>query len=329
MSRNYYITKSGRLKRKDNTLYLENKNEKIAFPLNDVDSIFVFGEIDLNTKLINYLSKSKIPLHFFNYYGFYTGTFYPREYLNSGDLVVKQVENFIDNKKRMEIAKEFVDSAIYNIIKNLQHYKKHGKEVEDKIKEIKKEKEKVNACNSPEELMGVEGNARKIYYESFGSFLRKGFEFERRSRQPPENMLNCLISFGNSLLYTTCLTEIYRSQLNPTISYLHEPLERRFSLALDLAETFKPIIVDKVIFNLINNRLIQEKHFDNKLNYCYLNEEGKKIFLKNFDERLRTTINHKTLKRKVSYKHLVRLDCYKLIKHFFRDKNFKGFRIWW
>ena len=329
MPRSYYITKSGKLRRKDNTLYLENKDLKKSFPINDIESLYIFGEIGINTKLINYLSKYKIPLHFFNYYGFYTGSFYPREYLNSGMLLVKQVENFSDMEKRMVIVKEIIDAAVYNILKNLQHYKNQGKNVEQFMNMIATEKDKIKSCKNPGELMGIEGNARKLYYQSFEAFLRKGFEFEKRTRRPPENMLNCLISFGNSLLYTACLTEIYNSQLNPTISFLHEPFERRFSLALDLAEIFKPVIVDKVIFNLVNNQIIKEKHFDRKLNYCYLNDEGRKVFLKEFDERLRTTIQHKTLKRKVSYKHLIRLDCYKLVKHLIGDKELKAFRIWW
>src|SRR5205823_1423769 len=104
-------------------------------------------------------------------------------------------------------------------------------------------------------IMGVEGRSRDTYYSSFSSFLREGFEFDKRTKMPPQNMLNCLISFGNSLMYASILTEIYHTQLTPTVSYLHEPGERRYSLALDISEVFKPIIVDRVIFNLINNRI--------------------------------------------------------------------------
>lgn len=78
-------------------------------------------------------------------------------------------------------------------------------------------------------------------------------------------MLNSLILFGNSLLYATILTEIYHTQLTPTVSYLHEPGERRYSLSLDISGVFKPVIVDRVIFNLVNNRTIKPEHFDKKL----------------------------------------------------------------
>ncbi|MEM1536063.1 MAG: type I-B CRISPR-associated endonuclease Cas1b [Candidatus Pacearchaeota archaeon] len=327
--KNYYILKSGRLRRKQNTLYLETKEEKRAIPINDIEALYIFGEVDINTKLLIFLSQNKIPVHFFNYYDLYIGSFYPREYLNSGIIIVNQVKYYLDNEKRIEIAKEIVDAAIYNITKNLKYYSKHEKEVDELIQKIENEKAKINAAKDIKELMGIEGKSRQYYYQSFDKILRKGFEFEKRTRGPPENMINCLISFGNSLLYTVCLTEIYHTQLNPTISYLHEPFERRFSLALDIAEIFKPIIVDRVIFNLINNRLIKDEHFDKQLNFCYLNDKGKRIFIEHFDEKLKTTIKHKDLKRSISYQHLIRIECYKLINHLIGDKKFSAFRIWW
>lgn len=242
---------------------------------------------------------------------------------------MKQVENYLDNEKRMFLAKEFVRGAIWNILKNLSHYKKHGKDVSRAISDIKSNLDKVNSVNNTKELMGIEGNSRNIYYGSFSSILRKGFEFEKRTRNPPENMLNALISFGNSLMYTVCLTEIYNTQLNPTISYLHEPSERRFSLSLDLAEIFKPVIVDKVIFKMINNQMIKEEHFDKDLNFCYLKDSGRRLFLQEFDNRLKTTIMHKKLRRKVSYQHLIRLECYKLIKHLIEDNKYESLKVWW
>jgi len=329
MEKNYYILQSGRLKREENTVYFENKEGKKAIPVNDINAIYAFGELDINTKLLVFLSQNKIPVHFFNYYGYYSGTYYPREYLNSGFLLVKQVEHYLNGRRRAEIAKEIVRSASHNILKNLLYYKKHEKSVEDKIERIKQLQEQIEYAEKTQELMGIEGNIRDAYYGSFNDFLREGFEFEKRVKRPPDNMINCLISFGNSLAYTTTLTEIYHTQLNPTISYLHEPGERRFSLSLDISEIFKPIIVDRIIFNLINNRIIKPEHFLQELNFCYLNDEGKKIFLSEYDEKLKTTIMHKGLARNVSYQRLIRLDCYKLVKHLIDEKKYEGFKAWW
>ena len=164
------------------------------------------------------------------------------------------------------------------------------------------------------EIMNVEGRIRAEYYLKFDEILPEEFKMEGRSRQPPKNMINSLISFGNSMMYSTVLTEIYNTQLNPTISYLHEPLERRFSLALDLSEIFKPLFVDRLIFYLVNKRMITKKDFDNDLNCCLLNDNGRNIFIKEYNKKLEKTIKHKDLNKKVSYKRLIRLEAYKLKK---------------
>jgi len=336
MERNYYILKSGKLKRKGNTLYFISKNNKREssnlvsekpIPINDVNSLFIFGEIDLNTKLLSFLAQNKIPVHFFNYYGFYIGSFVPKDYLPSGFLLIKQVQCYIEKDKRLEIAKEFVLGASHNTIKNLIHYKKQKKKVQETIEYIKKEMEKIPKCEKRAELMAIEGRIKHLYYQSFSEIL--GIEFKKRVRQPPDNMINCLISFGNSLLYTEVLSQIYHTQLNPTISYLHEPGERRYSLALDIAEIFKPVIVDKIIFKLINNRMINGKHFLKELKFSYLNEKGRRLFLENFDKRLSMTIFYKKLKRHISYKGLIRLECYKLIKHLIGEQKYQSFKMWW
>lgn len=247
--RDYYIFKSGRLRRHENTVEFETREEKRSLPLNDIYCIHLFGEIDLNTKLIVFLNQHGIPLHFYNYYGYYSGSFYPREKLLSGFLIVKQVEHYIDPLKRLEIAKEFVDTAIHNILANLEHYRKTGKDVIQFIDKIKDEHTGIEKVSNIAELMGIEGRSRDTYYSSFASFLREGFEFDKRTKMPPENMLNSLISFGNSLMYASVLTEIYHTQLTPTVSYLHQPGERRYSLALDISEVFNPIIYQSNIYS--------------------------------------------------------------------------------
>ena len=151
-----------------------------------------------------------------------------------------------------------------------------------------------------------------------------------RSKQPPSNEVNALISFGNMMCYSLALDMIYHTQLNPTISFLHEPGTRRFSLALDLAEIFKPILVDRTIFKVLNRREIKVNHFEKQLNGCFLKDSGRKIFIKSFEERLRETIHHRSLARKVSYKRLVLLECYKLAKYVLRmEPEYQPFKIWW
>ena len=169
---------------------------------------------------------------------------------------------------------------------------------------------------------------RQTYYDAFNLILND-YEMGGRSKQPPRNEVNALISFGNMMCYTMCLRAIHQTQLNPTISFLHTPGERLYSLALDVAEVFKPVIIDRVIFKVLNKKEIQEKYFDWKLNKCLLNQTGKKIFVKAIEDKLVETIKHRTLNRNVSYRHLIKLECYKLAKHLLEIEEYKPFKMYW
>lgn len=330
MKRNYYITKNGRLKRKDNTLYLEfESGERKVIPIEDVEGLYLMGEIDLNTKLLNFLAQQKIPVHVFNYYGYYSGSYYPREHLNSGFLLVNQVQCYKNSRKRLAIAKELIKSASHNILRNLKYYRNRKSGLENYITDIQKNMSEIESTTNILELMGWEGHIRERYYDSFNVILDLDEEFTKRTKRPPDNMINALISFGNSLLYATTLGEIYHTRLNPTVSFLHEPGNRRFSLSLDISEVFKPIIVDHVIFKLINTKMLGKTDFEKDVNFCYLSEKGRKIFLREYDERLKTTIKHRNLKRNVSYRRMIRLECYKLEKCITGIEEYKAFRAWW
>ncbi len=326
MDRDYYIFSSGRLKRKDNTIYFMNEEgEKRPLPIEQTSKIHIFGEVDLNTKLLNYLSQYGLMLNFYNYYGFYSGTYYPRKKNGSGFLLVNQAMHYNYSDKRIYLAKHFIDSAVHHILRNLRNYK----DTQTFIERIEGERTKIFNANFIDALMGAEGRMRKIYYEAFNVILKNGFEFNKREKRPPTDPINALISFGNSLMYTAVLGEIYKTQLDPTVSFLHEPSTKRFSLSLDLAEIFKPLIIDPIIFSLINNRRITVKDFNIEEGICFLNEEGRKKFISEHEKKMAVTIKHRTLKRKVSYRMFIRLECYKLIKHFIGDEKYKALKAWW
>lgn len=230
----------------------------------------------------------------------------------------------------MEIAKAIVNGIGINMSEILYHYYKHDKkEVKDTIDWLKKEfPSRVDTAVKPAELMAYEGEARSKFYGTFKYFLPEDFIMNKRVKRPPDNPINAMISFGNTLLYTKTISAIYRTHLDQRISFLHEPAEARFSLSLDISEVFKPVIVYRTIFELVNNRRLQvDKHFDKKVNYCLLNEEGRKIFVEAFEQRMETVLMHSRLKRKVSYRTAIKLDCYKLIKFILEDEKFVPFSL--
>ena len=147
MKQSYYLYKSGRIQRKDNTLEIVYKdNTKRSIPIERINDIYVMTEFDFNTSLIAYLSQFGINVHFFNYYGFYTGTYYPKESLVSGKLLIKQVENYTNKEKRLYIAKAFIEAASYNIYRNLTYYNNRGKNLEEYMKEIEFLRTQIKLC---------------------------------------------------------------------------------------------------------------------------------------------------------------------------------------
>lgn len=399
--KNYYLLSGGRLRRSSNSLVMEGEDgHKKPIPVEDVDSLYLYGEVDLNTKALVFLATKKIPLHVFNYYGFYSGSYYPREYLHSGHLLVHQVKHYSDDARRLTLVRELVRASAHSMLRNVAYYSNRGKGKADVSAEEDREPTGeigVEAALEPavphdadleaaldaqrgasdlppmvpavspdadplesslvfddevaplaqlratitnlaalietqsgvNELRGIEGKMRERYYQAWQHILSGEWEFDRRVRRPPDNEVNALISFGNSVVYTACLSEIYRTQLTPTISYLHEPGARRFSLALDLSEIFKPLLVDRAIFRLLNTGQLKPEHFDRSLGGCYLTDAGKRLFLGALEERMNATIKHRRLGRHVSYRHLIRLECYKLIRHLTEVEPYRAFRAWW
>lgn len=356
---------SGRLRRKQNTVYFEpasqegegsdpaideellagftaeteadpetGKVKRKPIPVEDIEAFYCMGEMDFNSRFFNFLAQNKIALHLFNYYGHYSGSFVPKEYLPSGFTVVEQVRAYLDPHRRLLIAREFVDAAAFNITKNLQYFSNPSRgerrsDFSSVVQEIETLRGSIATTATTRELMGLEGNIRERYYRCWGEIVGQEYALDKRVKHPPDNAINALVSFANGLVYATVLSEIYHTHLDPTVSFLHGPGERRFSLALDLSEIFKPIIADKLIFKLLNTQQIQEKHFRKELNFCYLEESGRKVILQEYDERLKTTIKHRALGRNVSYRHLIRLEAYKLVNHLMSGEVYKAFRAWW
>lgn len=190
--------------------------------------------------------------------------------------------------------------------------------------------EKLLNAKDISEIMGYEGSFRKNYYAKFDDIIKnKNFKFDYRSKRPPLNEVNALISFGNSMIYSICMNQIKNTYLNSTIAFLHECGERRHSLSLDIAEIFKPVVVDRTIFRMLNNNMLKSTNFEHTDEFCYLTESGKKLFVEQIEEKLNTTFFYRKLGKNITYKTLIRLECHKLCKHVLDIEEYKSLKIDW
>jgi CRISPR-associated protein Cas1 len=317
MAKNHtrYIFSMGEIKRKDNSIAFRNEKGNFYIPIEDTRELYCMNEVSLNSKFLDFISKAGICVHFFNYFGHYSGSFYPKEQLISGNLNIKQAQAYLNHREL--VAKQIVLGIAKNIHEILYHYYRHGKkELKEYLDWLKTVVPKLlESVDEIERILSVEGRIWLRFYDSFLHFLPEDFLMNKRVKRPPDNPMNALVSFGNTLLYTKTISQIYNTHLNQSISFLHSPSEGRFSLSLDLSEVFKPVLVFKTIFELVGRKRLQvAKHFDKSLNYAILNENGKKIFIEAFETRVNDSFKHTKLKRLTTYKNAIKLDGYKLTK---------------
>ncbi|WP_018086142.1 type I-B CRISPR-associated endonuclease Cas1b [Desulfurispora thermophila] len=330
MKKTYFLFSSGELSRRDNTLCFTSEKGRRYIPVEDTGEIMIFGEVDVNKRLLEFLSQHEIVLHFFSHYGYYMGSYYPREHLNSGYMTLRQAEHYLDEAKRLALAREFVRGAAKNIRQVLKYYQGRGKDVNGQLQAVENLLPTIDSCGDPAALMAIEGNLRDHYYRAFDAIIGlPDFVFQERSRRPPKNYLNTLLSFGNSMMYTICLSEIYKTHLDPRIGYLHATNFRRFTLNLDVAEIFKPVIVDRLIFSLLGRKMIGRDDFERGTEGIVLKEKARRTFLEGMEEKLKTTIKHREIGRVVTYRRLIRLELYKLEKHLMGEKPYEAFVARW
>jgi CRISP-associated protein Cas1 len=325
-----FITTSGTLERHDNTIRYSNEHGKRFIPIETTSEIHAFGEIELNTRLLNFLTQHEIPLHIYNYYGYWAGSYMPREHYVSGFLTLQQATFYTDPQKRLEIARQFVYGSLANIEKILMYYQRRQRGFEDGLVQIRLCLSKIHEPHSIETLMALEGQARDQYYHQWDAILQNpDFRFESRTRRPPLNRVNALISLGNSLMYVTALSEIHKTHLDARIGFLHTTNHRRYSLNLDVAEIFKPIVVDRIIFTLLNKNMLRAADFREGSEGIFLKDAARKVFLEAYNNRLKDTLEIPRLKRHVSYRRLIRMELYKLEKHLLGDTPYAPYVARW
>jgi CRISPR-associated protein Cas1 len=330
MNDNYHVFSDGRLERHNDTVRLvTDDGEKKYLPIENAEALFLHGQIDYNTRLMSFLNDRGVAAHVFGWKDYYAGSVMPERGQTSGQTLVEQVRSYDDSAARLSIARAFVAGSIHNMRANVSYYHNRGHDFESEIDELAVIRDGLNGAAGVSELMGMEAGARRTYYSTFDAILPDGFVFGGRKYNPPSNEVNSLISFGNALVYANCVSAIRATALDPAVSFLHEPGDRRYSLALDIAEPFKPVLADRVIFRLLNRGQLTPDSFEDELNSCLLTEAGRKTFSKAFEETLDRTVEHPHLNRKVSYQYLLRIEAYKLKKHVLTGEPYEPFERWW
>lgn len=286
----YQIVQDGVINRKDYSLLFENEEEKHHIPVGVTDQLNIYGSVTVAPAALRTITKEGIRIAYMDEYGDLMGTYVPAAHGKAADVFLKQCLLYQDVALRLDTARRFEIAGIHNMRENLRYYLRRGKDaLAEHVQQLSACSKDANEGKSVDDLMLVEARARKCYYEGFSLVVGgTGFEFEQRTKRPPRDPCNALISFGNTVLYNIMLQMIWKTSLDPKIGVVHATNRRNYSLNLDFADLFKPMVVDRVIFSMINRREIKpDDHFcTTDSGGVLLNAEGKRIFLDRLEQKL-------------------------------------------
>jgi len=277
----HFLMVAGRVRRESNNLKFDRYDEDLnvvstkPLPIKGIDEIYILAKVDLDSYTMAFIADNNILLHFFSPFQSFRGNFFPstsNSVNKSGFVLLQQLRAFDDEVHRLYIAKQVTKGHFINGANNCKKYKVDF--------ELEQYLENLDRAKNIGEVMASEGAYQKNYYQAWNSIIKnqRTFKFIKRSKRPPTDKINCLISYVNTRIYNIVLSEIYKTELDPRIGFLHEPNYRALSLHLDIAEIFKPIIGDNIIFTLLNKNEITAKDFKTDSGRIRFTNEGiKKI----------------------------------------------------
>ncbi|MCR5782227.1 MAG: CRISPR-associated endonuclease Cas1 [Clostridia bacterium] len=322
------ILSSGILRQKDYSAIFESDTERYALPLDAIERINIFSSVIFDSGFLEKAMRAGVCVNVFGKNYDFLGRFVPAAPIRNQQLIFEQLIAYNDPAARLELAKQFDLASVHNLRLNIRYYnKQRGNErFEQTLAEINSLYRRMKDCCRYSELLLLEARIRELYYGCFDLFISNPlFSFGVRSRQPPLNEVNSLLSFGNVVLYNYIATELYKSSLDIRVGFLHATNRRKESLNLDIAEIFRPLLVDRVVFAMINRKEIDPGCFDTEENGgVYMNEEGKRLYLRDFYEKLNSTLQIRD--RQLSYAMLIDDEIHKLTRRFRNGEEYKAYR---
>jgi len=296
----YLYTQGLTLGLKEGEIYVKSKEGEIikTYPSNLIGTIYLYGNIFLTTQLIKHLLKNEIPVTFLSTKGDYIGSLFSitnRKHL----LKYRQWEVFKINEVKIFLAKETLFQKFEKQKEFLyQQYK--NSQLIDEFKNLKEELEKIflelKRCNDFEKLNGIEGIFSRLYFSNLGKFIRNDdFYFFERSKYPPKDEFNSLLSFGYTLLVNFITGLLFGQNLDPYIGFYHKNDYNRPNLALDIMEPFR-IYIDRICFSLVNLKIIKKENFKKENGLILIDDEGIKEISKKFQKEF---INNETIINKL------------------------------
>ncbi|HDQ71092.1 MAG TPA: type I-D CRISPR-associated endonuclease Cas1 [Chloroflexi bacterium] len=322
------------------------EKRKVRVPLMKVTQVVVCGDATLTSPALAALLAQQADVCFCSYYGRFQGRLAPP--LGKNSLIrLAQHRAHNDPARAFALAQTFVRGKLANMRTTLLRANRKRddlaiaraaesiKGVLDQVDEM--DPGQIVAPPDPSQpqadsdigtLLGLEGAGTAFYFGVFGRLLKGAWHFERRTKRPPRDPVNALLSFGYVLLMNQVASAVSIVGLDPYVGFLHSSQFGKPALALDVMEPFRPLVVDSVVLTLLNNRMLSADDFEDELGAWRLGEDGRRTFLSKFEERLDTSIRHPVFGYQATYRRSLELEV-RLVAKWLTDeiRQFKPFMV--
>jgi CRISPR-associated protein Cas1 len=323
ISRTYWLTEPCRIRREDNSVRIERADgSPVRVPVTDIRDLVVFDSVDINTSAISLSGRHGISVHVLDHYGNYAGAVIPGQDMSSAEVIRRQVALTADPDARLAVARALVAATAANV-----RWALDTSLLDEPLRRLDGQ---LAACADTGSVMGVEGNFRRTAWEVLDTLLPPWLRLAGRSRRPPANAGNAFTSYLNSITYARMLTALRCTPLHPALGFLHADSDRRRNtLALDLAEPFKPLLAERLLRRAAAQKTLTEADFESGVGHASLSTRGRKKVAELIRSELAETVYHRSLHRKVSYEELIHLEALKIVRLCLEDVPYKPFRPWW
>lgn len=301
-----YITEDGATLSVSGGYYVVNYRDGLVhkIPSETLESVCLFGNVTVTAPCVKKLLENGIPVSYFSKNGAYFGRLGSTRHCNIFRLK-KQIYLSDDDEFSMNFSRKIISAKISNQTVILRRYARHSEsDISEETGMMKNCLSKIEGCRETEELMGYEGTAARYYFKALSKLADPGFAFEGRNRMPPRDPFNSMLSLGYTLLMYEIYGEIENRGLSPYAGFMHKDRERHPSLASDLMEEWRPVIVDSVVMSLVNGREISADEFtaDEETGGVYLTKAGMKTFIKKFESKLRSETGYLVSDSRMSFR---------------------------
>lgn len=316
----YATTPGSFIRKRSGRLVLEDEGEETATRrLIDISHLAVFGNVTVGAAAVRACMDNDIPILWFSHGGWFSGYSIP----HGGSWVARRQAQYsaaADSAIALPYAVAFVRGKIKNQRTLLRRL--GGDDVDATLDRLERLVGQARSSETVESLLGIEGTAARLYFQAFPLMLSsrgQDFDFESRNRRPPKDPINAMLSFAYALLLRDATVAVLSAGLDPQVGFLHKPRFGRPSLALDLAEEFRPLVADSTVLMAVNNGEVRDSHFISRAGAVAMTKKGRAALIKAYERRVAVKLKHPLFGYKTTYRRCMELQGRQLAAVIDRD----------